>query len=85
MEANIFARTEVKAKLNQFALARLFTDGDGSVYMNQQAYQEKTFNTVALPLYAVLAPDGHTIATLPGLTRDPAVFLAFLEKNASVQ
>ena len=85
MEANVFARPEVKAELNRFALARLFTDGDGPLYENQQAYQEKTFNTVALPLYAVLAPDGHTIATLPGLTRDPAVFLAFLEKSASVQ
>lgn len=85
MEANVFARPEVKAELNRFALARLFTDGDGPVYENQQAYQEKTFNTVALPLYAVLAPDGHTIATLPGLTRDPAVFLAFLEKSAQVQ
>jgi thiol:disulfide interchange protein DsbD len=85
MEANVFARTEVKAELNRFALARLFTDGEGPMYENQQAYQEKTFNTVALPLYAVLAPDGHTIATLPGLTRDPAVFLAFLEKNARAQ
>jgi len=85
MEANVFARSDVKAELNQFALARLFTDGDGPVYQTQQAYQERTFNTVALPLYAVLAPDGHTIATLPGLTRDPAVFLAFLEKNAKVQ
>ena len=85
MEANVFARTEVKAELNRFALARLFTDGEGPVYENQQAYQEKTFNTVALPLYAVVAPDGHTIATLPGLTRDPAVFLAFLEKNARAQ
>ena len=85
MEANVFARSDVKAELNQFALARLFTDGDGPVYETQQAYQERTFNTVALPLYAVLSPDGHTIATLPGLTRDPAVFLAFLEKNARVQ
>jgi thiol:disulfide interchange protein len=85
MEANVFARAEVKAQLNRFALARLFTDGDGPVYMQQQAYQESTFNTVALPLYAVLAPDGHTVATLPGLTRDPAVFVAFLERSARVQ
>lgn len=85
MEANVFVRPEVKAELNHFALARLFTDGDGPVYESQQAYQEKKFNTVALPLYAVVAPDGHTIATLPGLTRDPAVFLAFLEKSAKVQ
>ena len=85
MEANVFARADVRAELNRFALARLFTDGDGPVFENQQAYQEKTFKTVALPLYAVLAPDGHTIATLPGLTRDPTVFLAFLEKSATAQ
>jgi thiol:disulfide interchange protein len=85
MEANVFVRADVKAQLNRFALARLFTDGDGPVYEKQQAYQESRFNTVALPLYAVLAPDGHTVATLPGLTRDPAVFVAFLERSAKLQ
>jgi thiol:disulfide interchange protein len=85
MEANVFARADVKVQLNRFALARLFTDGDGPVYEKQQAYQESTFNTVALPLYAVLAPDGHTVATLPGLTRDPAVFVRFLERSAKLQ
>ncbi len=85
MEANVFARPEVKEELSKFALARLFTDGDGPVYEKQQAYQESTFNTVALPLYAVIEPDGRTVATLPGLTRNPAVFLAFLERSAKVQ
>jgi thiol:disulfide interchange protein len=85
MEANVFARPEVKEELSKFALARLFTDGDGPMYEQQQAYQESTFNTVALPLYAVIAPDGHTVATLPGLTRNPAVFVAFLERSAKVQ
>jgi thiol:disulfide interchange protein len=85
MEANVFARPEVKEELSKFALARLFTDGDGPMYEKQQAYQESTFNTVALPLYAVIAPDGHTVALLPGLTRNPAVFLAFLERSARAQ
>jgi thiol:disulfide interchange protein len=85
MEANVFARPEIKAELERFELARLFTDGDGQPFATQQAYQESTFNTVALPLYAVIAPDGHTVATFPGLTRDPAVFRAFLERSAKVQ
>jgi len=82
MEANIFARPDVQRALAQYKLARLFTDGDGPVYEQQQAYQESTYHTVALPLYALLEPDGRTIATYAGLTRDPAVFLAFLRQGA---
>jgi thiol:disulfide interchange protein len=81
MEANIFSRPEVARALGRYELARLFTDGDGAVYEKQQAYQESHYNTVALPLYALLAPDGHTIATFAGLTRDPAAFVAFLQRT----
>jgi thiol:disulfide interchange protein DsbD len=81
MEANIFARPDVEQALGHYELARLFTDGDGPVYEHQQAYQESHYNTVALPLYALVAPDGHTIATLAGLTRDPAAFVAFLQRT----
>ncbi|HWZ59242.1 MAG TPA: thioredoxin family protein, partial [Gemmatimonadaceae bacterium] len=81
MEANIFSRPEVERALSKYELARLFTDGEGSLYEQQQAYQESHYNTVALPLYAVIAPDGHTIATFAGLTRDPAAFVAFLQRT----
>jgi thiol:disulfide interchange protein len=81
MEANVFARPDVQRAFAHYELARLFTDGDGAVYERQQAYQEAHYNTVALPLYAVVAPDGHTIRTLAGLTRDPSAFLAFLQQN----
>jgi thiol:disulfide interchange protein DsbD len=81
MEANIFSRPDVETALGHYELARLFTDGDGSLYEQQQAYQESHYNTVALPLYALVAPDGHTIATFAGLTRDPAVFVAFLRQH----
>jgi thiol:disulfide interchange protein DsbD len=82
MEANMFSRPDVRRALAQYKLARLFTDGDGPVYERQQAMQESTYHTVALPLYALLDPDGRTIATYGGLTRDPAVFLAFLRQGA---
>jgi thiol:disulfide interchange protein len=81
MEANIFTRPDVKAALGQFVLSRLFTDGDGDMYERQQAFQESQFKTVALPLYAIVDADGHTVTSLPGLTRDPATFVAFLEKG----
>ena len=83
MEANIFNRPDVGAQLGQFVLARLYTDGDGEMYERQQAFQEKTFGTVALPLYAIVDGEGKIRGTFTGLTRDPAEFIAFL-RRASV-
>jgi len=80
MEANIFTRPEIKAQLAKFALARLYTDGEGELYEKQAAQQQAQFNTVALPLYAVVDGDGKTIATFPGATHNPEEFLAFLQK-----
>lgn len=78
MEANIFSRPDVAVELGQFVLSRLYTDGDGELYERQQAFQEKTFGTVALPLYAVMSSDGKVQATFSGLTRDPSKFVLFL-------
>jgi thiol:disulfide interchange protein DsbD len=85
MEANIFSRADVGAELGQFVLARLYTDGDGEVYERQQAFQEKTFGTVALPLYAVVDADGKVRGTFSGLTRNPAEFIAFLQRARATQ
>ena len=83
MEANMFPRPEIRAALAQFVLARLFTDGDGAVYERQQTFQEQHFHTVALPLYAIVAPDGSTMATFAGLTHNSAEYLAFLHQGSS--
>jgi len=81
MEANMFTRPEVRAALSRYVLSRLFTDGEGDVYERQQAFQQAQFNTVALPLYAIVDADGHTVTSLPGLTRDPSTFVAFLQRG----
>jgi thiol:disulfide interchange protein DsbD len=80
MEANVFNRPDVSAELRQFVLARLYTDGDGPIYERQQAFQERQFGTVALPLYAVVDSEGKVRATFTGLTRNPAEFIAFLRR-----
>ena len=83
MEANIFNRPDVGAQLGQFVLARLYTDGEGPIYERQQEFQEKTFGTVALPLYAVVDGNGKIRGTFTGLTRDPAEFIAFLRRAST--
>jgi thiol:disulfide interchange protein len=81
MEANMFTRPDVRTALSRYVLSRLFTDGDGKMYERQQAFQQSQFNTVALPLYAIVDARGRTVAALPGLTRDPSTFVAFLQRG----
>ena len=78
MEANMFVLPEVRGEMEKFVLVSLYTDGEGEVYERQQQYQQDTFQTVALPFYAVLDADGKPVATFPGLTRDAKEFTNFL-------
>lgn len=81
MEANIFVEKDVHAEMNKFVLARLYTDGEGAVYEQQQQLEQDMFGTVALPYYAVVDANGTTVATFPGLTRDKQEFIDFLRKS----
>ena len=80
MEANVFPKKEVEAELAKFVLSRLYTDGEGTVYENQQQLEQDLLGTVALPYYAVVSADGKVIASFPGLTRNTAEFVDFLKK-----
>jgi len=76
----MFILPEVRAEMEKFVLVSLYTDGEGEVYERQQQFQQDTFQTVALPFYAVFDADGKPIATFPGLTRNPDEFMNFLRK-----
>ena len=80
MEANVFPKREVEAELGKFILARLYTDGEGELYARQQQMEQDMFGTVALPFYAIIDADGKALATFPGLTRNSAEFVDFLQK-----
>jgi len=77
----MFPKPEVEAELAKFVKVQLFTDGEGEIYEKQQQFQEEKFKTVALPLYAIVDPDGNTKATFPGLTRDKDEFVRFLKSG----
>ena len=79
----MFIRPEIRAELDGFVRVKLFTDGIGEVYERQQLFQEQTFQTVALPFYAVLDQSGRPVSTFPGLTRDVDEFAEFLRQSKS--
>ena len=78
MEANMFPRAEVRRQLDRFVRVRLFTDGRAASNVRQQAFEEQKFNTVALPLYAIVDANGVTRGQFLGMTRSADEFIAFL-------
>jgi thiol:disulfide interchange protein DsbD len=81
METNMFPRDDVRRELDRYVRVRLYTDGDGELFQKHQQMQQEKFKTVAVPYYAVVEADGTTVATFPGLTRDPAEFVRFLRQG----
>jgi len=78
MKANMFTRPEIAAALGKYVLVELYTDGTDEASERNQRLQEERFQTVAIPYYAIVKPDGTIVATFPGLTRDTEEFLSFL-------
>jgi thiol:disulfide interchange protein len=78
MEANMFPRREVRALLGEYVRLRLYTDGRGSIYEQQQQLQQEMFGTIALPYYAIISPSGQPVAAFLGMTRDEDEFARFL-------
>jgi thiol:disulfide interchange protein len=87
MEKNMFPDPAVQKELGKFVLAELFTDRETPEHeaadIKNAEFMAKQFNTVALPLYVVITPDGQTLARFPGSTRDRQEFVQFLQNGAN--
>jgi thiol:disulfide interchange protein len=81
MKANMFTRPEIAGAMKDFILVDLYGDGTDAASEENQKLELAKFNTVAEPFYAILDPDEKVIATFPGLTKDSAEFLAFVQKS----
>ena len=81
MESNIFGRPRVRELLQKYVLVRLYTDGGKPEHTANLQMEQDRFQTIALPLYALLTPTDEIIATFPGLTRSEEEFVAFLEQG----
>ncbi len=82
MKANMFPRPEIREALGRFVLLELYTDGTDAASEENQAYQEKMFGNAAIPFYAILDAEEKVVASFPGLTKNPAEYLAFLNTGS---
>jgi len=81
MKANMFPRPEIAEAVKDLVLVEMYTDGTDQASEENQKVEQAKFNTVAIPLYAILDPSGNVIAQFPGSTPDAAKFLAFLKSK----
>lgn len=81
MKANMFTRPDIASALRELVPVELYTDGADETSRKNQAFQERTFATIAIPFYALMDGSGKVVATFAGSTRDPKEFLAFLTKR----
>lgn len=86
MKANMLSRPDIRAELDdRFILVELYTDGkDEASEFNQKLLQTK-FGTSAIPYYAIIDADGNVQASFAGLTRNPKVFLEFLQRGVNAR
>lgn len=82
MKANMFPRPEIASALGAYVLVELYTDGTDDASERNQQLQDKLFQTVAIPYYAILDSDEKVVSSFPGLTKDPQEFLRFLKPAA---
>ncbi|MFH2129473.1 MAG: cytochrome c biogenesis protein CcdA [bacterium] len=81
MEQNILARKKIHYQIRDgFIPVRLYTDGGKNAQKNLD-FQIDRFQTVALPFYAILSPDGRLIRKQNGITLNPKAFEQFLTFN----
>lgn len=78
MESEMFPRLEIAALLNGYVRTELFTDRAKPEDRRNGALQQKLTNSVTLPVYLVMTPEGKVTRIFPGSTRNPQEFAAFL-------
>lgn len=83
MKANMFTRPEIAEALKDLVLVELYTDGTDKASEENQNLEDQKFQTVAIPYYAILDPDGNVIAKMPDRSTNPQEVLAFLKTTKS--
>jgi thiol:disulfide interchange protein len=62
MEKNMFPRENVRNLLDKMVKVKLITDVNKEPYSSNKQLQLEKFNSVSIPLYVILSPDGDVIA-----------------------
>ncbi len=84
MERNMFTVPAVQNALREYVLVQLYTDGRDSIHMRNRQMQKDRFNTIDLPLYALMSPNDSVLAK-GVFTRDTEAFALVLDRGLSAE
>ena len=76
MEKKLYPNPQIQAMFQKFSRAKLYTD-----LPENKDIQLKKFNSVALPLYALIDPKDESVIATITYTDSPEEFIAFLNKG----
>ncbi|MFC2131998.1 cytochrome c biogenesis protein CcdA [Bacteroidota bacterium] len=79
MEKNIFPLESIRTLLDKMVKVKLITDVKEEPYISNKRMQLEKYNSVAIPLYVILTPEGEIIAT-EVFNNDEDEFRSFLMK-----
>jgi len=80
METKMFVKPEIDNLIGQYVKVRLYTDRQKEPYISNKMLQMEKFNSIELPLYVILKPDGELVGT-KAFTRDENEFITFLKSG----
>lgn len=81
MEQNMFKRPAVAEGLGKCIRVRMYTDRQVEPDLSHKQIQQTRFDSIELPLYAIVAPDSSVLGT-SSFTRSESEFLSFLQLAA---
>ena len=86
MERRVLPSAEVVRELQNFIPVELYTDRGRPDDNRNQALERELVNTVALPVYVILSPEGKVVDSVEG-RKDSVSFAGFLKmaQNSFVQ
>lgn len=80
MEKNMFIKPTVDERMKKFVRVRLHTDRRTEPYISYKTMQQEKYQSIELPMYAVVRPDEQVVATA-SFNRDEQSFMQFLKKG----
>ncbi|MBK9246606.1 MAG: thioredoxin family protein [Ignavibacteria bacterium] len=81
METNVFVKPAVKNLMDDLVRVRLYTDRKSDADNWNKDMMMKRFNSIELPLYAIVSPDDKILET-QSFTRNQAEFIEFINKGS---
>jgi thiol:disulfide interchange protein DsbD len=79
MDKKIFPLASIRELMDKMVKIKLITDVNEEPYLTYKKLQQDKYQSVAIPFYVLLTPDGQVIAT-ESYNDDEEAFKAFLEK-----